>query len=269
MERRKTLSSFDLLRAAKLAAGRAADYLRAVARPAGPNAWRVKDQRDFVTEVDHTSEGLIAAALREATPAARIVGEELSPELVRDGLVWVVDPLDGTTNFLHGVPLWAVSIAAAVDGVLEAAIVLDVPGDERFEAVRGHGASLAGKPLAVSSIESPEFALIGTGFPFKDVSRLDEYQRQFARVAAATSGIRRPGAAAIDLAWVAAGRFDGFWEQQLAPWDMAAGALLVREAGGVVTDHGGNSDILRHASLVAGNPAMHTWLSRVLREAST
>ena len=254
------MSSFDLLHAARLAAGRAAEYLRAVTRPAGPEGWGVKDQRDFVTEVDRTSEALIGAVLHEATPHGRVVGEELSPELVRDGLVWIVDPLDGTTNFLHGVPIWAVSIAAAVDGVLEAAIVLDVPGDEQFEAVRGHGAALAGKPLTVSSIESPEFALIGTGFPFKDVSRLEEYQRQFARVAAATSGIRRPGAAAIDLAWVAAGRFDGFWEQRLAPWDIAAGTLLVREAGGIVSDHAGREDVLRHTSVLAGNPRMHAWL---------
>jgi len=259
------LSSFDLLHAARLAAGQAAEYLRTVTRPSGPAGWQVKDQRDFVTEVDQASEALIASVLNKATPHGRIVGEELSPEVVRDGLVWIVDPLDGTTNFLHGVPVWAVSIAAAVNGVLEAAIVLDVPGNEQFEAVRGEGASLRGKALSVSTIEAPEFALIGTGFPFKDVTRLDEYQRQFALIAAATSGIRRPGAAAIDLAWLAAGRFDGFWEQRLAPWDMAAGTLLVREAGGIVTDHGGNDDMLRHTSLVAGNPAMHSWLREVIR----
>ena len=171
--------------------------------------------------------------------------------------MWIVDPLDGTTNFLHGVPVWAVSIAAAVDGVLEAAIVLDVPGDEQFEAVRDHGASLGGRPLAVSAIGVPEFALIGTGFPFKNIDRIDEYQRQFAHIAGATSGIRRPGAAAVDLAWVAAGRFDGFWEQHLSAWDMAAGTLLVREAGGVVTNFEGSHDMLRHTSVIAGNPAMH------------
>ena len=254
------MSSFDLLHAARLAADRAAEYLRSVTRPAGPAGWQVKDQRDFVTEVDQTSEAIITAVLNKATPHGRVVGEELSPELVRDGLVWIVDPLDGTTNFLHGLPVWAVSIAAAVDGVLEAAIVLDVPGNEQFEAVRGRGASLGGKAVSVSSIDAPEYALIGTGFPFKDVSRMDEYQRQFVRVAAATSGIRRPGAAAIDLAWVAAGRLDGFWEQRLAPWDMAAGTLLVREAGGVVTDFEGSHDMLRHTSAIAGNPAMHAWL---------
>ena len=220
----------------------------------------MKDQRDFVTEVDRTSETLIASILRDATPHGRIVGEELSPDVVREGLVWIVDPLDGTTNFLHGVPIWAVSIAAAVDGVLEAAIVLDVPANEQFEAVRGHGALLGGEPLAVSTIEAPEFALIGTGFPFKNIERIDEYQRQFAQIAGATSGIRRPGAAAIDLAWVAAGRFDGFWEQYLSAWDMAAGTLLVREAGGLVTDFEGNHDMLRHTSAIAGNPVMHSWL---------
>jgi myo-inositol-1(or 4)-monophosphatase len=254
------LSSLDLLHAARVAASRAAEYLRSVDRPASPDSWRVKDQRDFVTEVDRTSETLISAVLRGATPAGRIVGEELSPEVVRDGLVWIVDPLDGTTNFLHGVPVWAVSIAAAVDGVLEAAIVLDVPGHEQFEAVRGHGTSLDGKPLKVSTIEVPEFALIGTGFPFKNIERIGEYQRQFAHIAGATSGIRRPGAAAIDLAWVSAGRFDGFWEQHLSAWDMAAGTLLVREAGGLVTNFEGDQDMLRHTSAIAGNPAMHAWL---------
>jgi myo-inositol-1(or 4)-monophosphatase len=156
-----------------------------------------------------------------------------------------------------------VSIAAAVDGVLQAAVVFDVPHGERFDAAKGGGAQLGGHPLRVSSIDAPEFALIGTGFPFKNVGRLDEYQRHFAAIARATSGIRRPGAAAIDLAWVAAGRFDGFWELNLAPWDLAAGALLVREAGGVLTDLDGEADILRHTGIVAGNPAMHAWLRTV------
>jgi myo-inositol-1(or 4)-monophosphatase len=268
MEGRKTLSSFDLLRAATTAASTAASFLRTAVRPAAPGQWTSKDARDFVTEVDRTSERRIAEILLAATPSARIVGEELSPELVRDGLVWIVDPLDGTTNFLHGVPVWAVSIAAAVDGVLEAAVVLDVPANERFEAARGAGAHLGHTRLRVSTIEEPEFALIGTGFPFRDVSRLDQYLAQFARVAAGTSGIRRPGAAAVDLAWVAAGRFDGFWEQSLAPWDIAAGTLLVREAGGVVSDHAGREDILTRTSIVAGNPAMHAWLREIVTPVS-
>ena len=256
----KTLSSFDLLRIAGLAADAGAAYLRTAVRPGNPAAWTAKDERDYVTQVDRTSEAHIAAVLRDATPAARIVGEELSPDLVTGGLVWIVDPLDGTTNFLHGVPTWAVSIAAAVDGVLQAGIVFDVPANERFEAALGGGAALNGSPIHVSGITAPEHALIGTGFPFRDVSRIDHYLAQFKRVASATSGIRRPGAAAIDLAWVAAGRFDGFWEQSLAPWDIAAGVLLVREAGGVVTDHAGSDNLLRHTSIVAGNPSIHQWL---------
>lgn len=260
MERRKTLSSFDLLRVAREAAHVGAAYLRTAARPGNPAEWTAKDERDYVTHVDRTSEERIRATLHAATPNAHIVGEELSPGLVTRGLVWIVDPLDGTTNFLHGVPTWAVSIAAAVDGVLEAGVVFDVPASECFEAARGHGAHLGERPLRVSSITAPEHALIGTGFPFRDVSRLDHYLDQFRRIAAATSGIRRPGAAAVDLAWVAAGRFDGFWEQALAPWDIAAGTLLVREAGGVVTDHDGGVDLLRHTSIAAGNPAIHRWL---------
>ncbi|MCU0620304.1 MAG: inositol monophosphatase [Gemmatimonadales bacterium] len=247
------------------AAERAAAYLREAPRPDSPAGWTQKAQRDFVTEVDRTSERLIGEVLRAHTPAARIVGEELAPELVRDGLVWVVDPLDGTTNFLHGIPLYAVSIAAVRDGLLEAAVVLDVPHGERFEATRGGGAHRGGERLHVSRIADPAFALVGTGFPFRDVSRLAEYQRHFGAIAAATAGMRRPGAAAIDLAWVAAGRYDGFWELRLAPWDIAAGVLLVREAGGVCTDLAGNHDVVRETGLVAGNPVLHDWLLQVVR----
>ncbi len=169
---------------------------------------------------------MISDVLVAAEPGSRIVGEELSPEVVRDGLVWIVDPLDGTTNFLHGFPAYAVSIAAAVDGELEAAVVVQVPRHEIYTAARGAGAWQGDRRLAVSAITDPEFALIGTGFPFKETSRLGEYLAQFARVAARTSGIRRPGSAALDLADVAAGRFDGFWELHLSAWDIAAGILL-------------------------------------------
>jgi myo-inositol-1(or 4)-monophosphatase len=193
-----------------------------------------------------------------------MVGEELSPKVVTDGLVWIVDPLDGTTNFLHDFSSYAVSIAAALDGVLEAGVVLHVTRNECYTASRDRGAWLGGRRLKVSAIQDPGFALIGTGFPFKDASRLDEYQRQFGRVAAAVSGIRRPGAAALDLADVAAGRFDGFWEQQLSAWDIAAGSLLIREAGGVITDFTGRDIGIEHTGVVAGNPAIHDWLLETL-----
>lgn len=262
------LSSLDLLHLARTAAMRAGTYLRAVERPADPRAWGRKEARDFVTTVDRTAEQLIAEILLAAEPGGRIVGEELSPEVVTDGLVWVVDPLDGTTNFLHGFPSYAVSIAAAVDGELQAGVVLHVPSNVLYTASRGGGAWLGDRRLSVSSIEDPAFALIGTGFPFKEHSRLDEYLGEFARVARQVSGVRRPGAAAIDLADVAAGRFDGFWEQQLSAWDIAAGVLLIREAGGVVTDYTGREIGIEHTGVVAGNPAMHAWLLNTVQRSA-
>ena len=186
--------------------------------------------------------------------------KSLVPTLGTDGLVWVVDPLDGTTNFLHDFPSYAVSVAAAVDGVLEAGVVIHVPRNEIFLASRGSGAWQGERRLTVSTISDPAFSLIGTGFPFKDTGRLQEYLDQFSRIAARTSGIRRPGSAALDLADVAAGRFDGFWEQYLSAWDIAAGILLVREAGGLATDFAGRDLGIEHAELVAGNPAIHAWL---------
>jgi myo-inositol-1(or 4)-monophosphatase len=198
-----------------------------------------------------------------------VVGEELSPELVRDGLVWVVDPIDGTTNFLHGLPAYSVSIAAMVDGVLEAGVVLAVETGQLFHAHRGGGAWLGGTRLAVSAITDPAFALIGTGFPFKNPDELARYQAQFARVMVAGSGIRRAGSAALDLAWVAAGAFDGFWELILAPWDIAAGLLLIEEAGGLATDLHGTRIGPAHTPVVAGNPAIHRWLLHQVGDAGT
>jgi myo-inositol-1(or 4)-monophosphatase len=262
------VSALDLLHLARTAADRAAGYLRSVERPADPADWTLKGRRDFVTEVDRTAERLIADIVLAAEPESRIVGEELSPLLTTQGLVWVVDPLDGTTNFLHGFPSYAVSIAAARDGILQASVVLNIPHDETFSAWRGGGAWLDGQRVSVSTIANPEFALIGTGFPFGEVERLDEYQRQFGRIARATSGIRRPGSAALDLADVAAGRFDGFWELRLSAWDIAAGTLLIREAGGVVTDFSGRDIGIEHTGVVAGNPAIHDWLLATLNSDS-
>ena len=259
------MSALDLLHSAKHAASGAGNYLRSVARPGGPAEWTRKASRDYVNAIDRTAEQLITSALLAAAPDSRIIGEELSPALTTSGLVWIVDPLDGTTNFLHGYPSYAVSIAAAIDGVLEAGVVHHVPFNQTYHAARGNGAWLEERRLHVSRISDPEFALIGTGFPFRDFSVLEEYQRQFARVAVGTSGIRRAGAASIDLADVAAGRFDGFWEQRLSAWDIAAGCLLIREAGGRITNYSGRDIGIEHTEVVAGNPAIHTWLLDILR----
>ncbi len=201
------LSSLDLLDLARSAAARAASFIRQVERPADPTGWGAKGSRDFVTEVDRAAERLITEVLLAGDPSARIVGEEYTPEVVTSGLVWVVDPLDGTTNFLHDYPAYAVSIAAAIDGELQAGVVHQVPLDRVYWATRGGGAWCGERQLRVSPIAAPGHALIGTGFPFKDLAQLDEYQIQFARVAGQTTGIRRAGSAALDLADVAAGRF--------------------------------------------------------------
>jgi myo-inositol-1(or 4)-monophosphatase len=258
------VSALNLLDRAVLAGRRAAEYLRGVQRPADPGRWGLKGARDFVTEVDRTAERIIAEVLLAAEPNGRVVGEELQPDLVTGGLVWIVDPLDGTTNFLHDFPSYAVSIAAVCDEVLQAGVVLQVSRNELYTATLGGGAWLGERRLRVSSIREPGFALIGTGFPFREGARLEEYQRQFARVAQSVSGIRRPGSAALDLADVAAGRFDGFWEQQLSAWDIAAGMLLIREAGGVITDFAGREIGIEHTGVVAGNPMIHEWLLATL-----
>lgn len=258
-----------LVQLATTAALRAADYLRSVEPPADPATWTEKGRNDFVTSCDRRSEALIAEILLAGEPGSRIVGEELSPGQAWGDLTWVVDPIDGTTNFLHGLPFFAVSIAAVRDGELEAAVVLHVEPEDLYRAWRGGGAWLGDRRLAVSAIREPRHALIGTGFPFKHADHLDRYQAQFARIAARTSGVRRAGSAALDLSWVAAGRFDGFWELMLAPWDIAAGLLLIREAGGIVTDLDGHPVGPAHTGLVAGNPPIHDWLLEQIRLADT
>jgi len=182
----------DLLATAITAARAAGAYLRKTEPPRDPSGWTAKGRADWATDVDRSAERIIAGILLEATPGATIIGEELSPEIATAGLVWVVDPLDGTTNFLHGFPAYAVSIAAAVGGVLEAGVVLHVPLDRLSHAVRGEGAWEGDTRLQVSRISDPEHALIGTGFPFRDFSTLGTYLDQLARIAATATGVLRP-----------------------------------------------------------------------------
>jgi myo-inositol-1(or 4)-monophosphatase len=254
----------DLVDVAERAAERAANFVRA-ARAPDAGAWTEKSRHDFVTQVDREAEELIAETLTGLVPGTVVVGEELSPAAeYRGEVVWIVDPLDGTTNYLHGYPQYAVSIGALVDGKLSLGVVHDVARDVAYRAALGSGAWCGGARLAVSTLTDPSRALVGTGFPFKDLDGLERYLRQFAAVMHGTSGIRRAGSAALDLADVAAGRFDAFWELTLAPWDVAAGVMLVREAGGVVTTLEGGDDVLQHGSIVAGNPTMHHWLMDLL-----
>ena len=256
----------DLVKVAARAAERAAAYLRTAARP-NPASWTEKGRHDFVTAVDRGAEELIARALTAAVPGSVVVGEELTPALASGEVVWIVDPLDGTANFLHDYPQYAVSIGCVVSGALCAGVVHDVVRDVVYQAWLGGGAWLGDHRLAVSTLTDPKRALVGTGFPFKQQEQLERYLRQFAAVAAASSGIRRAGSAALDLCDVAAGRFDAFWELSLAPWDVAAGVVLVREAGGRVTRLDGSEHVTGHGSIVAGSPAMHGWLIDLLRSA--
>lgn len=254
----------QLARLAERAAARAGAYLAGVTRPE-PSQWASKGHHDFVTIVDQTAEAMIVETLLRAEPGSRVLGEEHSPE-ERDtsGLLWVIDPLDGTTNFLHGYPSWSVSIGAAIDGTPVAGTVFHVPARRRYTAWQGGGAWAGGERLRVSTISEPTHALIGTGFPFKVPSLIPEYVAQFERVLPLTSGVRRAGSAALDLTDVALGRFDAFWELVLAPWDTAAGIILVREAGGIVTDMRGEPARVAHGGVVAGNAVMHGWMLRLL-----
>lgn len=254
----------DLVDAAVEAAKRAGDYIRAAPRPALED-WSEKGRNDFVTGVDRGAEAMIADVLMRRVPGSTIIGEELSPHASRSGeIVWLVDPLDGTTNYLHGYPQYAVSIGGLLDGELAVGVVHDVTRDMTFRAARGHGAWMGEQRLATSRVSEPRHALVGTGFPFKHLDTLQRYLHQFAAIMGATSGIRRAGAAALDLADVAAGRLDLFWELKLAPWDVAAGVLLIREAGGFVTTLDGSLDVLGGGSIVAGNAALQQWLLGML-----
>jgi len=263
----------QLLAAAELAADRAAAFLLREEGRRGPAEWSEKGRADFVTEVDRESERLIAETLLAAVPGSAVVGEELTPSSApkaqsMPGIAWVVDPLDGTTNYLHRFPFYAVSIGAVVDGEPVAGVVHHVSLDRRYRAVKGGGAFQDGEPMRVSAVTQARQALIGTGFPYRYYKdELPLYQAHFAAVIAGSGGLRRPGSAALDLCYVAAGIFDGFWELKLAPWDVAAGTVIVREAGGIVTGLGGESAVVRHGSIVAGNPAIHGWLMELLNGA--
>lgn len=231
--------------------------------------WEEKGSADFVTEVDRASESAIADVIRAHCPEATIIGEELSAEgsLTSRGISFIVDPLDGTTNFLHAYPEYSVSIAVTDGSNLVAGVVRNLTKNETFTALRNGGAYLNGQRIAVSPETNPARALIGTGFPFKRHDLLDVYTRQFIHVTRETAGIRRAGSAALDLSNLACGRFDGFWELVLAPWDIAAGMLIIREAGGVVTDLSGRTKPISHGSVVAGNPDIHPWLLHTVQAA--
>lgn len=265
-ERAKSNDSRALLATCVAAAVRAADVVRAAAETLKEIHWEVKGPADFVSRVDREAETALADVIAQRHPDAVLIAEENTPKAEPGSLTFIADPLDGTTNFLHGFPWYAVSIGVLVDGVHTAGVVLNVANGDLYTAARGSGARRNGQPIQVSTIEDPGRALIGTGFPFKHRAGIEPYLRVLPRLMETAAGLRRAGAASLDLCDVACGRYDAFWEYQLAPWDVAAGILIIHEAGGIVTDLDGNPPQLTHGPIVAGNRKMHAWLLQQLRE---
>ena len=225
-----------------------------------------KNPNDFVTEVDHASERVIIDTLLEAYPGHGILAEESGR---RHGAkdsehVWIIDPLDGTTNFIHGLPTYAVSIALAHRGQVQQAVVYDPARNDLFYASKGRGAFLNDRRLRVSKRTRLADALIGTGFPFRKGDNFKHYLQIFETVMRSCAGLRRPGAAALDLCYVAAGWYDGFFETGLQPWDVAAGSLLVSEAGGLIGNFTGDADFLYQREVIAGNPKIFGQLVQLL-----
>ncbi len=227
-----------------------------------------KGRNDFVSEVDKQAEAIIIDHIKKAYPGHGILAEE-SGKHGDDTYQWVIDPLDGTTNFLHGFPQFAVSIALKHKGVLEQAVIYDPLRQELFTASKGAGAHLDNRRIRVSKQFVLEGALLGTGFPYSNMNNLEHYLQCFRKLCPLTAGIRRAGAAALDLAYVACGRLDGFWEYGLQEWDMAAGALLITEAGGIVSDIDKSDNFLRTGNIIAGNLKLHAELMENLQQSKS
>jgi len=228
---------------------------------------RKKNRNDFVTEVDRAAEQAIIEVLKTAYPDHAILAEESGPSSnLHDESenVWIIDPLDGTTNFIHGFPQYCVSIALQQRGQITQAVVYDPTRNDLFTATKGAGAYLNEKRIRVSRRDKMAEALIGTGFPFRDADDLEQYMKMFKLMTERCAGLRRPGAAALDLAYIAAGRLDGFFEKGLQSWDMAAGALLVTEAGGIVSNFVGEAGYLDKGDVIAGTPKIFAQMINLL-----
>ena len=233
----------------------------------GGSALKVRSKRanDFVTQVDGAAEEAVIDIVRKSYPDHGFIAEESGESSPDAEYVWIIDPLDGTTNFIHGFPQYCVSVAVQHRGALAHAVVYDPVKNELFTASQGRGAFLNDRRIRVSKCQKLDDALVGTGFPFKELGRLDLYTRQLRFFMEKSSGVRRAGAAALDLAYVACGRLDAFWELGLAPWDMAAGALLIQEAGGLITDISGEQEFMRTGDLCAATPKIFPVVLEALR----
>lgn len=225
-----------------------------------------KGLSDYVTEIDHLCEKEVIGIIHKKFPDHAILAEESGQGKEKSECRWIIDPLDGTTNYIHGFPFFSVSIGLEVRGQRQIGIVYDPLHDELFHAEKGKGAFLNGKKISVSRRTDPREALIATGFPFRIHKRLDEYLPTFRAILLEVAGLRRAGSAALDLAYTACGRVDGFWEMGLSPWDICAGALLVEEAGGIFSGFRGETAIDQRGDVVCGSPTIHHFLRQKLKE---
>lgn len=222
-----------------------------------------KGHNDFVSDADHAAERAVISTVQRHYPDHAFLAEE-SGVTGESDTVWIIDPLDGTTNYLHGFPVFCVSIAVEVKGKVEHAVVYDPLRQELFTASRGDGAQLDGRKIRVSRRDMLEKALIGTGFPFREAeAELGPYLTMLGKIITHTSGVRRPGAAALDLCYVAAGRLDAFFETGLAPWDLAAGGLIIREAGGIISGLDGSENYLKTGHVLCGTPKIYAALAKL------
>ena len=254
-----------MLTIAVRAARRAGSIINRASLSGGALNVRSKRVNDFVTQVDQAAEEAIIEIVRKAHPDHGILAEESGKTAGAAEYVWIIDPLDGTTNFIHGFPQYCVSIAVEHRGALAHGVVYDPVKNELFTASKGRGAFLNDRRIRVSKCTRLKESLVGTGFPFKELSRLDLYTGQLRNLIQGSAGVRRAGAAALDLAYVACGRLDAFWEMGLLPWDMAAGALLIQEAGGLVADFSGEARYMQSGDVSAATPKVFPQLLEALR----
>lgn len=254
-----------MLETAKKAAYAAGDILREHFGRVPAEAVRQKTKNDFLSFVDETSEQAIIEVIRSAHPDHAFLAEEQGASGQQSPYRWIIDPLDGTKNYIAGIPVFAVSIALEYEGDLQVGVIYDPMRDELFAARKGDGASLNGQPISVSAKTSLNESLLATGFPFKAKHFLPQYLSAFNDLFLASVGMRRMGAAAIDMAYLAAGRFDGFWEIGLSPWDVAAGTVLIREAGGRVSDFWYGGEFVFNNYLLASNGLIHTEMGTILQ----
>ncbi|MCH8566726.1 MAG: inositol monophosphatase [Balneolales bacterium] len=226
-----------------------------------------KGRHDLVTQADVETEQRIISEIRSVFPNDIILGEETTDgSRLTNERTWIIDPIDGTTNFAHGFPVFCISIGFYTGGKAEAGLIYEINREEMFMAQKGAGAWLNGSKIRVSEIQEPASALLGTGFPYRDLGLLDDYMLLFRKFMEETHGVRRPGSAAYDLVCVASGRLDGFFEYGLSPWDVAAGGLIIQEAGGIVTDWTGGDSWVEGKRIVCGNPQIWKYVSESIKE---